>query len=68
MASKRTSKSVAKAIITCLIEENNSENADINPSQVQMRTNEYSNVQIKFVDENTINLEVSDACNCELTW
>ena len=28
MASKRTSKSVAKAIITCLIEENNSENAD----------------------------------------
>ena len=67
MASKRTSKSVAKAIITCLIEENNSENADINPSQVQMRTNEYSNVQIKFVDENTINLEVSDACNCELT-
>ena len=39
----------------------------MNPSQVQMRTNEYSNVQIKFVDENTINLEVSDACNCELT-
>ena len=28
MASKRTSKSAAKAIITCLIEENDSENAD----------------------------------------
>ena len=65
MASKRTSKSAAKAIITCLIEENHSENADEYFESSNENSNEYSDVQLKFVDENTINLEVSDACSCE---
>ena len=56
---KRTSKSAAKAIITCLIEENDSENADEYFESSDENSNEYSDVQLKFVDENTINLEVS---------
>ena len=67
MASKRTSKSVAKAIITCLIEGNDSENANEYFESSDENSNEYSNVQLKFLDENIINLEVSDACNCENT-
>ena len=65
MASKRTIKSAAKAIITCLIEENDSENAGEYFESSDENSNEYSDVQHKFVDENTINLDVSDACNCE---
>ena len=65
MASKRTSKSAAKAIITCLIEENDSENADEYFKSSDENSNEYSDVQLRFADENTINLEVSDACNRE---
>ena len=60
---KRTSKSAAKAIITCLIEENDSENANEYFESSDENSNEYSDVQLKFVDENTINLEVNDACN-----
>ena len=56
---KRTSKSAAKAIITCLIEENDSENANEYFESSDENSNEYSDVQLKFVDENTINLEVS---------
>ena len=67
MASKRTSKSAAKAIITCLIEENDSENANEYFESSDENSNEYSNVQLKFLDESIINLEVSDACNCENT-
>ena len=65
MVSKRTSKSAAKAIITCLIEENDSENANEYFESSDENSNEYSDVQLKFVDENTINLEVNDACNRE---
>ena len=65
MVSKRTSKSPAKAIITCLIEENDSENANEYFESSDENSNEYSDVQLKFVDENTINLEVNDACNRE---
>ena len=65
MASKRTSKSAAKAIISCLIEENDSENADEYFESSDENSNEYLDVQLKFVDENTINLGVSDACNRE---
>ena len=65
MVPKRTSKSAAKAIITCLIEENDSENANEYFESSDENSNEYSGVQLKFVDENTINLEVNDACNCE---
>ena len=68
MASKRTSKSAAKAIITCLIEENDSENADEYFESSDENSNEYSDVQIKFADENTINLEVGDACNNRENW
>ena len=67
MASKRTSKSAAKAIIRCLIEENDSENANEYFESSDENSNEYSNVQLKFLDENIINLEVSDACSCENT-
>ena len=62
MVSKRTSKSAAKAIITCLIEENDSENANEYFESSDENSDEYSDVQLKFVDENTINLEVNDAC------
>ena len=55
MTSKRTSKSAAKAIITCLIEENDSENADEYFESSDENSNEYQDVQVKFVDENTIN-------------
>ena len=55
MASKRTSKSAAKAIITCLSEENDSENADEYFESSDENSNEYQDVQVKFVDENTIN-------------
>ena len=65
MVSKRTSKSAAKAIITCLIEKNDSENANEYFESSDENSNEYSDVQLKFVDENTINLEVNDACNRE---
>ena len=65
MVSKRTSKSAAEAIITCLIEENDSENANEYFESSDENSNEYSDVQLKFVDENTINLEVNDACNRE---
>ena len=65
MVSKRTSKSAAKAIIACLIEENDSENANEYFESSDENSNEYSDVQLKFVDENTINLEVNDACNRE---
>ena len=60
MFSKRTSKSAAKAIITCLIEENDSEYANEYFESSDENCNEYSDVQLKFVDENTINLEVND--------
>ena len=63
MASKRTSKSAAKAITTCLIEENDSESAGEYFESSDDNSNEYSDVQLRFADENTINLEVSDACN-----
>ena len=62
---KRTSKSAAKAIITCLIEENDSENADEYFESSDENSNEYSDVQLKSVDENAINLEVNNACNRE---
>ena len=65
MVSKRTSKSAAKAIITCLIEEKDSENANEYFESSDENSNEYSDVQLKFADENTINLEVNDACNRE---
>ena len=65
MLSKRTSKSAAKAIITCLIEENDSENANEYFESSDENSNEYLEVKLKFVDENTINLEVNDACNRE---
>ena len=65
MVSKRTSKSAAKAIITCLIEENDSENANEYFESSDENSNEYSDVQLKFADKNTINLEVNDACNRE---
>ena len=65
MVSKRTSKSAAKAIITCLIEENDSENASEYFESSDENSNEYLEVKLKFVDENTINLEVNDACNRE---
>ena len=65
MASQRTSKSAAKAIITCVIEENDSENPDEYFHSSDKNSNEYSDVQFKFVDDNTINLEISDACNHE---
>ena len=65
MVSKRTSKSAAKAIITCLIEENDSENANEYFESSDENSNEYLEVKLKFVDENTINLEVNDACNRE---
>ena len=55
MASKRTSKSAAKAIITCLSEENDSENADEYFESSDENSNEYQDVQVKFVDESTIN-------------
>ena len=60
MVSKRTSESAAKAIITCLIEENDSEYANEYFESSDENPNEYSDVQLKFVDENTINLEVND--------
>ena len=63
MASKRTSKSAAKGIITGPIEENDSENANEYFESSDENSNEYSDVELKFVGENTINLEVSDACN-----
>ena len=65
MTSKRTSNSAAKAIITCLIEEKDSENADEYFESSDGNSNEHSDVQLKFADENTINLEVNDACNHE---
>ena len=65
MASKRTSKNAAKAIITCLIEENDLANADKYFESSDENCNEYSDVQLKLIDENTINLEISDACNLE---
>ena len=65
MVSNKTSKSVAKAIITCLIEENDSENANEYFESSDENSNEYSDVQLKFADKNTINLEVNDACNRE---
>ena len=61
MVSKRTSKSAAKAIITCLIEENDSENANEYFESSVENSDEYSDAQLKSVDENTINLEVNDA-------
>ena len=60
MVSKRTSESAAKAIITCLIDENDSEYANEYFESSDENSNEYSDVQLKFVDENTINLEVND--------
>ena len=68
MASKRTSKNAAKAIIACLIEENDSENADKYLESSDEKSNEYSDVQLKFVDENTISLEISDAYNHDENW
>ena len=65
MVSNKTSKTVAKAIITCLIEENDSENANESFESLDQNSDECSDVQLKFVDENTINLEVNDACNRE---
>ena len=65
MVSKRTRKSSGKAIITCLVEENDSENANEYFESSDENSNEYSDVQLKFADENTINLEVNDACNRE---
>ena len=47
----------------CLIEKNDSQNADEYFENSYENSYEYSDVQLKFVDENTINLEVSDACN-----
>ena len=48
----------------CVI--NDSENADEYFESSDEKSNEYSDVQLKFVDKNTINLEVSDdACNRE---
>ena len=52
---KRTSKSSAKAIITCLIEENDPENADEYFESSDEISNEYSDVRLKFVDENRYN-------------
>ena len=46
MASKRTRKSAAKIIITCLIEENNSANADEYFESSDENFNEYSDVQL----------------------
>ena len=62
MASKRTCKSAARAIMTSLIEENHSENAHEYFESSDENSNKYSGIQFKFVDENTINLEVSDVC------
>ena len=44
MASKKTSKSAAKAIITCHIKENNSENADEYFESSDENSNEYQDV------------------------
>ena len=49
----------------CLIEKNDSQNANEYFESSDENSYEYSDVQLKFVDENTINLEVSDACNHE---
>ena len=62
MASKRRSESAAKAIMTSLIEENHSENAHEYFASSDENSNKYSDIQFKFLYENTINLEVSDAC------
>ena len=55
MASKRTSKSAAKGIITGPIEENDSENANEYFESSDENSNEYSDVELKFLGENTIN-------------
>ena len=62
MASKRTSESAVKAKMTSLIEENHSENAHEYFASSDENSNKYSEMQFKFVHENAINLEVSDAC------
>ena len=60
-------KSAAAAIISCFLEKNDSENADeyfesSNDKGIEDFT-ENSDIPLKFVNENALNLAVNDACN-----